>query len=73
MIAELEDLLPGFSAVNHTRCFLHVVNLIACSLVWQFDVPKSKKNNGPGSNEITEPDPDSDLHKLAENIEAVTD
>ncbi|KAF8812192.1 hypothetical protein BYT27DRAFT_7036613, partial [Phlegmacium glaucopus] len=26
-IDELEDLLPGFSKVNHTRCFLHVNNL----------------------------------------------
>ena len=29
MIAKLEDLLPSFSHVNHTRYFLHVNNLVA--------------------------------------------
>ncbi|KAF8961706.1 hypothetical protein BDZ97DRAFT_1611099, partial [Flammula alnicola] len=37
MISELEILLPDFSAVNHTRCFLHVNNLVARTLVKQFD------------------------------------
>jgi hypothetical protein len=40
MISELEDLLPSFSKVNHTRCFLHVNNLVARTLVKQFDAPK---------------------------------
>ncbi|KAF8961228.1 hypothetical protein BDZ97DRAFT_1599153, partial [Flammula alnicola] len=37
MISELEDLLPEFSAANHTCCFLHVNNLVARTLVKQFD------------------------------------
>jgi len=41
MVAELEDLVPGFSRVNHTRCFLHVNNLVARTLVRQFDIPKA--------------------------------
>lgn len=40
MISELETLLPAFSDVNHTRCFLHVNNLVARTLVKQFDAPK---------------------------------
>ena len=41
MIDELEELLPQFSKVNHTRCFLHVINLVARTLVKQFDVHKT--------------------------------
>lgn len=40
MIAELARRLPNFSVVNHTRCFLHITNLVAQSIVKQFDVKK---------------------------------
>ena len=40
MVSELETLIPEFSAVNHTHCFLHVNNLVGRSLVKQFDIPK---------------------------------
>jgi hypothetical protein len=41
MIDELVDLLPNFpGAANRSRCFLHVVNLIAKTLLKQFEVPK---------------------------------
>ena len=40
MVNELETLLPSFSTVNHTRCFLDVNNLVARTLVKQFDTPK---------------------------------
>lgn len=40
MISELETLLPSFSDVNHIRCFLHVNNLVARTLVRQIDAPK---------------------------------
>jgi hypothetical protein len=52
MISELETLLPSFSNVNHTRCFLHVNNLVARTLVKQFDAPK--KNEGQTANEDDE-------------------
>ena len=39
MIRELAELVPGFEGeVGHTRCFLHVINLVAKSLIHQFDV-----------------------------------
>jgi hypothetical protein len=65
MITELEDLLPGFSCVNHTRCFLHVNNLVARTLVQQFDVPKAKAK----ANEADNDDPDQELHELAGDID----
>ena len=62
MIDELEDLLSGFSKVNHTRCFLHVNNLVGRTLVRQFDVPKKKP--GDSTN-----DPDHELQQLAGDID----
>lgn len=41
-LAELLDLFPGPD--NQTRCFAHVLNLIAKSVIRQFDVPKAQQN-----------------------------
>ena len=38
MVAELDETIKEFSEVNRIRCFLHIVNLIAKSLLKQFDV-----------------------------------
>lgn len=38
MTTELGHLLPTFSSVNRTRCFSHVLNLIAKSFLRQFDI-----------------------------------
>jgi hypothetical protein len=62
MIDELEDLLPRFSKVNHTCCFLHINNLVAKTLVHQFDIPK------PKSGVITN-NPNCKLHELAGDID----
>ena len=41
MIDELSDLLPNYpGAANRCRCFLHIVNLIAKTLLKQFEVPR---------------------------------
>ncbi|KAF9560222.1 hypothetical protein CPC08DRAFT_610148, partial [Agrocybe pediades] len=45
MVAELEELLPEFCATNQIRCFLHVNNLVAKTLVRQFDLPKKSGNS----------------------------
>jgi hypothetical protein len=43
MIRELAELVPGFEGeVSHTRCFLHVINLVAKSLIHQFDTHGSQ-------------------------------
>jgi hypothetical protein len=65
MVEELEELLPEFSRVNHTRCFLHVNNLVARTLVRQFDIPKEK----PTAAEDDDDDPDQELRELAGDID----
>lgn len=41
MVDKLEDLLPNFGGTaSHTRCFLHTVNLIAKSLLREFDMTR---------------------------------
>ena len=41
MIQELETLTPEFAGfASHTRCFLHIVNLVAKSMLRQFDAKK---------------------------------
>jgi hypothetical protein len=45
MIQELACLIPDYSAVNRSRCFLHIVNLIAKSLIKQFDTPNNATAN----------------------------
>jgi hypothetical protein len=42
MIEELDMDLEDFSQVNRIRCFLHIVNLIAKSLLKQFDIRVKK-------------------------------
>ncbi|GBE82417.1 putative AC9 transposase [Sparassis crispa] len=43
MIDELDDLIELFHGqANHSRCFDHIVNLVAKMLLRQFDVPKGK-------------------------------
>ena len=41
-LKDLVEIFPGES--NHTQCFDHIVNLIAKSVIQQFDVPKAKGN-----------------------------
>jgi hypothetical protein len=63
MVEALKDLLevfPGES--NRTRCFDHIVNLIARSIIRQFDLPKAS------SDESTD-DALQELRELAEDIE----
>ncbi|KAG6851495.1 hypothetical protein C0991_008591, partial [Blastosporella zonata] len=46
MIEELGDLVDGYpGASSRTRCFAHIINLIAKSLLKQFDVPKKKTDD----------------------------
>jgi hypothetical protein len=43
MIDELEVLLDDFpGAANRTRCFTHILNLVAKSVMKQFDLPKAR-------------------------------
>ena len=62
MVVELPNPLPDFpGAANQTHCFLHVLNLVVKSILWQFDIPKM-------NNEVLD-DALDELAKLAGNIE----
>jgi hypothetical protein len=43
MIKELADLLKNYPGeAGHTQCFTHIINLVAKSIIRQFDIPKGK-------------------------------
>ena len=62
MIDELDELIPEFSKVNHTHCFLHVINLVGRTLVKQFNVSKTVT----GAVNINK---DDDIRELAGNLD----
>lgn len=54
MIEELAILTDGFTgSASHTRCFLHIVNLVAKFLIRQFDVKKGGNGVGHGDGNTT--------------------
>ena len=69
MIEVLPDHIPGFpGAANHTRCFNHIVALVAVRIVRQFDVAS-------GENKEAMDEAEQELQDLAEGLdieEAVT-
>jgi hypothetical protein len=62
MIDELVDMVPDFPGkTNQTRCFAHVLNLVAKLVIKQFDVPGKRSDK--------ESDDDEILRELAEGID----
>src|SRR6266508_1611002 len=46
MVEHLATLIENFpGAANQTRCFTHILNLVAKSVLRQFEAPKSKGGN----------------------------
>ena len=46
MAEDLANFLDDFPGpANKTQCFLHILNLVVKSIIWQFDLPKSKKTS----------------------------
>ena len=63
MVEELEFMLEDYAGeAGRARCFLHIVSIVAKTIIKQFDVPK-KKGDDPVN--IL----DQELYKLAEGIE----
>ena len=61
-MADLEEKIPQFGGqATRVRCFLHVTNLVAKSLIRQFDLPKRSA--------VGADDDDMALRELASNIE----
>jgi hypothetical protein len=70
MIDELEDLVEGFSgAPNRTRCFAHIINLIAQTVIRQFDIPKENNREVIGEGGSLDEAAVRELQNLATNIE----
>ena len=66
MIEELASLIDHFPGdANHTRCFLHIINLVVKSILRQFEPPKTKANEP--LNEAA-----SALSALSEELESST-
>jgi hypothetical protein len=61
MIKELAKALPDWSADKRTRCFAHIINLVAKSLLKQFDNPT--KESEEYSND------ERDLRELAAGLD----
>ena len=63
MVTELAKLLHDFPGeANRTRCFAHIVNLIAKSLIRQFDIPKKQADEELSAAE-------KELQELAQDLE----
>ena len=45
MSNKLDHMLTKYSPVNHTCCFTHILNLVAKSLLKQFDVKQDDKKD----------------------------
>ena len=68
MIEELQELIPEFAgSVSHTRCFLHIVNLVAKSLIRQLDAKKTVV----GDHELAELQKELDEEELIRQSETV--
>ena len=63
----LADQVASYSAVNRTRCFLHILNLVAKSLLRQFDVTPAQKETDSIENDLSPEE--EDLLALAEDID----
>jgi hypothetical protein len=57
MIEALSNIIPAFAGpASQTRCFLHIVNLIAKSLLRQFDAMKTDLNGTDPDGEVEDKD-----------------
>ncbi|KAJ7668057.1 hypothetical protein B0H17DRAFT_838104, partial [Mycena rosella] len=55
MARVLEGLLPSFDAdKDRTRCFAHIINLVAKSMLRIFDPPKDTETDGERDNDNDE-------------------
>ena len=70
MIDEMAELIENFpGAANQTRCFLHILNLTAKSILQQFEVPRKKKTGDNGDDKKTLNKAMNELLVLANEIE----
>jgi hypothetical protein len=76
MITELADLIQNFPGdASRTQCFAHIINLIAKSLLKQFDVPKKKAGEAldEAENALCELAEGIDLEEMETRLQARKD
>ena len=78
MVQELADMVPDYSDVNRSRCFLHVVNLVAKALIKQFDavdaIPSTENNTEDAAENTAESTAESTTENdVEDNSEAEDD
>lgn len=72
MIKDLAALVPEFAgSASHTRCFLHTINLVAKSLIREFDVAKKEANGALDGKDVEVANEIDELRKDDENEEDV--
>lgn len=55
MVEKLSTLLPDFpGAANRTRCFTHILNLVAKAILKQFDAPKGSATDAAALEALAE-------------------
>jgi hypothetical protein len=67
-IANILEVFPGVA--NRTRCFAHILNLVAKCIMRQFDAPKKRQNR---SSEDETDNMELALKELAEELEGLED
>ncbi|KIK35541.1 hypothetical protein CY34DRAFT_95904, partial [Suillus luteus UH-Slu-Lm8-n1] len=67
MVDDLKALVPTFGgSTSHIRCFLHTVNLVAKSLIREFDVTKKDADRALERGAVLTNDEEEVLNELAE-------
>jgi hypothetical protein len=69
MVKELAKSLPNWDVVKRTRCFAHIINLVAKSLLKQFDVIKKPAEGEEGEEEIYISDDEREFQELAAGLD----
>ncbi|KAG1824842.1 uncharacterized protein BJ212DRAFT_1260535, partial [Suillus subaureus] len=71
MVDGLKDLLPDFGrAASHTQCFFHTVNLIAKSLLGEFNITKKAKAGRETDNDVASDTSDMELADLSNEVQS---
>jgi hypothetical protein len=61
MITKLRDILDDYPGeASRTQCFTHILNLVAKSVLSQFDIPKKTKRSDHGASDNQDDDEDLD-------------
>jgi len=70
MIDHLAILLEAFpGSANRTRCFTHILNLVAKCIMKQFDAPKKKKKSGDHDDSDDDDEDAADLQVALNELE----